>query len=569
MARRSLATRLLLSLLLLVALLGVVELALRVGGAPADDAGFRFRRIAPAVAEDRQGRYEAHVRRYYALAPRFRHSPTHLGRDATGDWPFRGRPPEPAPPGLLRVALVGDSVVYGSALDAADMPASRLADALARRGWTPDRVAVVSLGVPGYSTVQLGLLLDEALAATRYDAVVLWPAAWNDQAPALVAPDAALLAGLADTSPLEWLRERSRLAALVRRREKPADIEAIVAAWKRGEPQHGWRVPAEEVGPNVAALLRRCADAGAPAVVLASAHPPQTAAENPRTRLDAAAVAAAAREAGAPLVDAQAVLDESGLDAGLLFVDYVHPSPAANALLGEALASALHPLLEAGRAAGPDTAASPAGGATLSIVDVQPAHVPVLGDETVRVTLSGWTRGEPLPALVVGGAPLIGVQASGEHELQGTLMANAAGPQALVVQSAAGCAWLPEAIAYREPEIALEAGPDQPSRLLVSARPGDVVRVMVAAGRRAAPDWSPRGAYELDDSARALPGDRTADAGGLAAWSIDRAPAGRVLVQALVAPAGETADAGLAARWTGVVELSGPDGATAPEGESK
>jgi hypothetical protein len=264
MARRSLPTRLLLSLLLLAALLGVVELALRIGGGPADD-GFRFRRIAPAVAEDRQGRYEAHARRYYTLAPGFRHSPTHLGRDATGTWPFRGRPPEPAPPGLLRVALVGDSVVYGSSLDAADMPASRLADALARRGWTPDRVAVVSLGVPGYSTVQLALLLDEALAGRPYDAVVLWPAAWNDQAPALVAPDAELLADLADTSLLEWLRERSRLAALVRRRDKPDDIEAIVEAWRHGAPPHGWRVPARGRRPERrrhAAALRGGRSAG-------------------------------------------------------------------------------------------------------------------------------------------------------------------------------------------------------------------------------------------------------------------------------------------------------------------
>ena len=557
MPQRSLSSRLLLSLLLLAGLLAVVEAALRLGGAAAEPEAFQFRRIAPAVAEDRAGRYEAHPRRYYTLAPGFRYSPAHLGRDATGAWPFRGRPPEPAPPGLLRVALLGDSVVYGSSLDAADLPGSRLADALARRGWTPDRVAVVSLGVPGYSTVQLGLLLDEALSSTRYDAVVLWPAAWNDQAPALVAPDAELLAALADTSPLEWLRDHSRLAALLRRRERPIDQAGIVAAWERGAPPHGWRVPAGEVGSNVAGLLARCAQAGVPAVVLASAHPPRTAAEHPRTRQDAEAVAAAAREAGAPLVDGQAVLEASGLDPGRLFVDYVHPSPEATALLGDALAAALMPLLEAAHAAAAD--GSRTGEGALSIVGVEPEQCPVLGDETLHVTLSGWTRGEPLPAIVVGGAPLIGVEASGEHELQGTLMANAVGPQALVVQSASGCAWLPEAVAYREPAIALEAEPGLPVRLVVAARPGDVVRVMVASGRRASPEWSPRGAYELDDTARALPGDRTADAGGLASWSVDQPPAGTVFVQALVAPPGETPDAGLGARWTGVVELLVPE----------
>jgi hypothetical protein len=41
-----------------------------------------------------------------------------------------------------------------------------------------------------------------------------------------------------------------------------------------------------------------------------------------------------------------------------------------------------------------------------------------------------------------------------------------------------------------------------------------------------------------------------------------------VLVQALVAPPGETPDAGLAARWTGVVELTLPDSVATPDGES-
>ncbi|HVQ25973.1 MAG TPA: hypothetical protein VMV01_12385, partial [Planctomycetota bacterium] len=99
----SLAKRALFSLLLVLGLLGVVELVLR---ARQVSSVSPFARIAPAIADDRAGRYEAHPQRLYTLAPHFRHSPSHLGRDATGDWPFRGRPPEPAPPGLLRVAVI-------------------------------------------------------------------------------------------------------------------------------------------------------------------------------------------------------------------------------------------------------------------------------------------------------------------------------------------------------------------------------------------------------------------------------------------------------------------------------
>jgi lysophospholipase L1-like esterase len=557
----SLGKRALFSLLLVLGLLGVVELVLR---ARQVSSVSPFARIAPAIADERAGRYEAHPQRLYTLAPHFRHSPSHLGRDATGDWPFRGRPPEPAPPGLLRVAVIGDSVVYGSSLDAADVPGSCLARSLAERGWTPDRVAVISLGVPGYSTIQLDLLLAEALGTLHPDAVVLWPAAWNDQAPAMSVPDLQLLVAHDGSTLGGWLRNHSRLFDELTREKDDLPATEIIEGWKRNRPPRGTRVPGGFVGAMIGLTLQRCARAGVPIVVLASAHPPQTAAEHPRTRWDADSVLDAARMAKVPAVDAQALLDAKGLDPARCFVDYVHPSPEANALFGAALAEQLGPLLDARAAArGLPPAGTPSASA-LSILDAQPREVPVLGDATLRVTLSGWTRGETLPAVIVGGAPLIDVRAAGEHEVEGTLMANAPGRHELVVQSATGCAWLPDAIEYREPAIRIEAPPGESARLVVTARPGDGVRVLVAAGRAAEPSWSPRGAYWLDDTARALPGDRVADAQGLALWTFDQAPPGTFLVQALVAPAGEAPDEGLGSRWTSVVELSAPTSSAAP-----
>jgi hypothetical protein len=568
MARRSLATRLLLSLLLslllLVALLGAVELWMRLRDSPGR-ADFRFRRITPAVAEDREGRYVPNLARFWTLAPNFRHSPTHLGREATGDWPFRGRPPEPSPPGLLRVAVVGDSVVYGTTLDAADIPGSCIQDALARRGWTPDRVAVISLGVPGYSTLQLFVLLQEQLGSLKPDAVVLWPAAWNDQAPAMIASDRNILKERGEHPLREWARDHSRLVDALVPQRNPLPLDEILAGWNRGVPPNGFRVSGGDVGSWVTFALASCDTARVPAVVLASAHPPRTAADHPRTRSDAATVIEAATRAGVPVVDAQALLDAASLEASRSFVDYVHPSAETNALLGEALAQALFPLLEtraAERAARAESLSSST--YALSIVEASPREVPVLGDATLRVTLAGWTRGELLPAVIVGGAPLIDVRAAGEHEVEGTLMANAPGRHELVVQSAGGCAWLPDAIEYREPAIRIEAPPGEAASLVVSARPGDGVRVLVAAGRAPQPSWSPRGAYWLDDSARPLPGDRVADEQGLAIWTFDQAPPGTFLVQVLVAPAGEAPDAGLGSRWTSVVELSAPSSPAAP-----
>ncbi|HZL99557.1 MAG TPA: SGNH/GDSL hydrolase family protein [Planctomycetota bacterium] len=561
MTLRGLLPRLLLSLALLAALLAVLEAVLCATGVLDSPSEFRFRRISPAIAEDRAGRYRLHPARFWTLAPHFRHSPAHLGRDATGEWPFRGRQPEPSPPGLLHVAVIGDSVVYGSSLDAADLPASCIADSLVDLGWTPDRVAVFGLGVPGYSTVQLWSLHDEALLTLQPAAVVLWPAAWNDQAPAFIAPDAEMLAGLAGQSWLGWLRDQSRLANALLRPGDEASEAAVIEGWKRGAPPCGWRVPAAEVATNLDRMLAACARWGVPAVLVASAHPPQTAARHPRTRQDAETVLSVARASQVPAVDAQAVLEAAGADAARSFVDYLHPSGEANALVGAAVAEALRPLLEA-RAA--SFALARVAAAPLSIVDVQPRRVPVLGDTTLRITLAGWSRDEPLPAVTVGGAPLIDTRAAGEHVIEGTLMANAPGLRALVVQSATGCAWLPDAVEYREPAIALETPPGEPARLTVAARPGDSVHLLVAAGRAPAPRWSPRGAYWLDASARALPRNRVADAQGLAAWAVDQLPLRTILVQALITPAGEAPDAGLGARWTSVVELTAPTSPAVP-----
>ena len=571
----SLAKRALLSLVVVIALLGLGELWMRLGDSPGR-TDFRFRRMTPAVAEDREGRYVPHRFRFWTLAPHFRHTTTHLGRDATGDWPFRGRPPEPAPPGLLRVLVVGDSVVYGSSLDVANIPGSCIQRSLAQLGWTPDRVAVISAGVPGYSTLQMSMLLQELLSSMALDAIVLWPAAWNDQAPAVIAPDSTMLKDRTEHPVREWACDHSILFASLQPEAHGLPLEEILDGWKRGKPPAGYRVENGEVAGWVGGQIQACARAHVPAVVLASAHPPQTAAEHPRTRSDAKTVILAAKVEGVPFVDAQAVLDASGLDPARAFVDYVHPSPEMNALLGEALAKELAPMLEA-RAAEHAARGEPAPSSTgLSIVaadlSTDTMEAPVLGDVTLRVHLSGWTRGDPLPAVIVGGAPLIDVHAAplldlhlgDEHMIEGTLMANAPGRHDLVVQSATGCAWLPNVIEYVEPKITIEATPDAPARLVVAARPGDGVRVMVAAGRAPDPSWSPRGAYWLDGTARALPGDRVADARGLAIWTFDQAPQGAFLVQALVAPAGEAPGEGLGSRWTSVVELSAPESPAAP-----
>lgn len=535
-------------------LLAAAEAALRLASGAPDDGAFRMQALTPSLAEDLAGRYARHPLRAYSTAPGFRAAPGHLGRDATADWPFRGRPGEPLPPAvsLPRVLLLGDSCVYGAGLDACDTPAERLARELDARGLPPDRVAVVPLGVPGYSTEQLLPLLREALGTLRPAVTVLYVAAWNDQAPARRAPDRELLAALADPSPADWLRARTRLGALLLAPDDPPQ-EELLAAWRAGAPLRGWRVPEADVGPNVTAMLQACAAAGSEAVVLAPPHPPATRRDHPRTARDARAVLEAGARAGVPAFDGQSVLQAALGDPARGFGDYVHPSPEGSAALAAALAEpvarVLHELLAAREDGG--CAADP-----LRVLEVQPREAFALGDVPVRVTLENWNRFAPLPAVLVGGAPLLGLRATGESQVEGWLPANGAGTHGVLVQDAFSAGVLRDALELRDPQFELQPGP--PARLLARARPGDRLALLVAGGLRETPHWTPRGALRLAKDARPLPQELVLDAAGRATLELPALPDDAVWVQALWAPPGEAPADSPLARWTAPVRLDPP-----------
>jgi len=534
---------------LLVGTLLLLEMLLWATDIVPDPSEFQFRRIAQDVHEDGGGRYATHPRRFYTTAAGYRHSATHLGRDATGEWPFRGRPAEPAPPGQLRVAVLGDSCIYGAKLDAADMLGTRLAVELAARGLPQDRVAVLSLGVPGYSTVQIDLLLEETLDELSPDAVVLYPAAWNDQAPALAKPDAELLAELSAPSPIAWLRHRSRVVTAVAHVLQRRPVKEIVAAWEAGNPPLGYRVPANEVEDNVRGMIARCRAAGVPVVVVAPAHPRETRATFPRTESDAAAVISAARADGVPAIDAQQVLLATGMDPGLHFTDNVHPSPIATRALAPVIADAL--MQQWGDVARVDAGA-------LRVVGLSPDRAPVLGDVRLRVSLAGWSASDELPTVVVGGAPLLDVRATGSSAIEGTLMANAPGAHAVVVQTSTESALSPFPLVIEDPRM--EIVPAALPLLLVHGRPGDQLRLFAAPTTATVPEWSNRGASWLDPVGRVqVAEDLTLDADGLAEITLPAIASGVVRLQAILAPPDTPPGSAVGSRWTGVVTLTIPD----------
>ena len=530
------------SLALSLGLVVAAELALRAGGFAERTSRFAFESAFPNLVSDRL--LVADDARLFTLATGFRAADAHLGRYASDGWPFRGRPAEPAPPGLARVAVFGDSCVFGTGLDAADTLPWRLQEELAARGFPPTAVAVANYGVPGYSSVQIERLLAERLAAAPPDVAVFYPAAWNDQAPALGADDATLVARADGRSALARAFRRTALwgalRALAPRPElAPDELARVQSAFERGELVSGARVAPEETERRVRRMLALCRAHGVVPVVVAPAHPAETARRHPRTRADAATVLRVATEERAARLDAQALLAQTGRDEAFLFLDWVHPTP-------EAVRALAPPLAELVAAALPPPSVDPL---PLAIVAVAPASGSALGDLDVVVELDR-DLGADVPAIVVGGAPLVGVRALGAHRYAGRLGANAAGPRTLVVQARGGCASRTDALTLVAPSLLVRT---HENVLEVRSRPGDRARVAVSTAAADAPTWTPEGARLLATDAL-LPETFEVLCG---ADGVGRAPlpesaaraSGTFFLQALVEPAGLPRGAG-GGRWT-------------------
>jgi lysophospholipase L1-like esterase len=543
--RRSPALAALIGIAAGLLLLAAGELALRALGLPA---------ARPILVDGdqavRAGVLAPDPERGYRLVPGYRASPEHAGSYALGSWPWRGRPASPAPPEVRRVVVVGDSCVYGIGLEVADTLPERLAHALDERGFPPTDVQVLNLGVPGYSSLQIERVLAQALAEHQPDAVVLYPAAWNDQAPALAAPDAAVLSAAG----AGWFERTALGHALAAAASSAApSADAVVRAWEAGDAPFGTRVPAEDVQPAVERMIAAARDAGAAAVVLAPAHPRATAERYARVAADREAVRRAARAAGTTLVDVEDLARASGLPDHALFVDFVHPSPALWELAAPSVADAV------ARALGPPPP-PPTTTVDAWAPRATPAELSALGDARIAIELAGWggwAPGEPAPVATVGGAPLL------EPALEGTMLSgqvpkNAAGAHDLVVFSARAAVRTRAAV--RLVAARLELVPDG-SALVLVARPGDRASVVLARGLAAEPRHDLRGAYRLDPAdTLAKTFELTAGAEGTARLGIPADAlqgAGELHAQALVLPRGEPPES-REARWTAALRLSRP-----------
>lgn len=517
--------------------IGALELGLGAAGYRLEPEEFQFN---PTRPNQRPGMLLVSPTRFFELAPHYRLSAGHAGAYATESWPFRGRPPEPAPEGIRRVALLGDSCTYGLTLDAAHSLAEQLQERLARRGLDPTRVQVLNFGVPGYTTVQMELLLQEVLERWQPDEVVLYPAAWNDQMTAIGHTDRELLEAWQRGSLMQAVRRTAIYGFLRSRRDdsEPADVSATET--------RRTRVEADEVGRRVAAMIEHCRLAGSGVTVIVPAH--QTSRDDlpERARLDAQSVREAARRGRAAVVDTPELFARDGR-GDALFNDIVHPAPPGIELLADHVAPHLF-----------EVEPPPPGPAPLAIRSLHPTRASSFGDQELALELTGWDPSTGLPAVIVGGAPLLELRAVDERTVAGRLLSNAAGTADIVVQTSTGVAWSPAAVRIEPPTLeVIDTG--QGRELLFRSRPGD--RAIVAASRAllAEPEWQERGERWLDEAQAVRFGlDLVAGPSGaittplVLPGNLHKRP---LYLQALVVPKGED-PASLAARWSVVGRYS-------------
>ena len=160
------------SLLVAIAVLGLAEAGLRLAGFEREAAPVVFRFGYPNPKE-MTGLFRTDPRLFWRFRPGSvfdAEAPVPINRLG-----YRGTvPAESRTHGLVRVAVMGDSVAFGSAAAWPEILAGLLGAAL-----SPRPVEVLNFGVPGYTVVQGLRQFEDDVAALRPDVVII-AYGWND-----------------------------------------------------------------------------------------------------------------------------------------------------------------------------------------------------------------------------------------------------------------------------------------------------------------------------------------------------------------------------------------------------
>lgn len=334
--RRSLILRLLFSLVIFVAVAAAGELVAR--QVDLEGPTWNGRGGGTAVIMAR------HPSRLWTMAPGIRPNagvPSTINTDG-----LRGPLPDlPRPKGRERILITGDSSFFGHGVGDGETLGVQLGEQLVQRGLDVD---VVNGAIPGYSTAQTLLLLDELGWAYEPTLLVVGNL-WSDNN--FDAFKDADLLRTAEVNNRPWLGQFAlfRLLSALSDQWRDGDTGRMVT-WTRSAawPSTGTRrVPIQDYAINLDTIMRSAAERGIGVALIA---PTNVGLVEGRYRdgghwdVYFEVQSQLARRHHVPLLRALPVLQAAG-EGRALFVDEMHPSARGNARLGVAFAEAL---IEAG-----------------------------------------------------------------------------------------------------------------------------------------------------------------------------------------------------------------------------
>ena len=246
----------------------------------------------------------------------------------------------------LKILTLGDSSIFGHALAEEDTLHAQLREALGVRGVEVD---VLCGGIPGYSTEQTLLLLDEVGWELEPDLIVIGTL-WSDNNLDHFV-DAEWMALL--NSPVSrfdwWMRSWSRAWRIARTRTSP-QVSAIHGAefspvgWIRDpEPEGRRRVPPSDYAKNLDRILVEAERRGVGALMFQPVNPERLTGEIDRSAWGAyfEIQRGIATRRSVPVLDGLESLQASGMGTGEAFLDDLHPTGAANRVYAEVVAELL------------------------------------------------------------------------------------------------------------------------------------------------------------------------------------------------------------------------------------
>ena len=247
----------------------------------------------------------------------------------------------PRPEGVKRLILVGDSTFFGHGVDDDETLSVAIASTLGSRNIVAE---VVNFGVPGYSTEQTRLQLDEQGWALEPD-VVLMGNLWSDNDFASYA-DADLFRTREAFLESWWGRSSllRLLAASTDRMRGGSGARIITWMDSSDWPEDGVRrVPLQRYAQNLDGMIRAATAHGAAPVLIAPCNNMllMNNAEGTPWMPYFDAQAQLAAHHGIPLVESCAPMLSSGFDIEDLLVDSMHFSATGNRLVGIATARTL------------------------------------------------------------------------------------------------------------------------------------------------------------------------------------------------------------------------------------